>query len=80
MGLENEKRFYSVKEFAGLTGKHRNTIKNYLHGGLVRYVKIQNAILIPASELARIEDAAAFGGTTLAQVAAPAVAVAQAEA
>lgn len=70
-----EKRFYTVKEFAGVTGKHTNTIKNYLHGGLIRYTKLQNSILIPASELARIEDAAAFGGTTLAQVAAPAVEV-----
>lgn len=73
-----EKRFYTVKEFAGLTGKHRNTIKNYLHGGLVRYVKIQNAILIPVDELARLEASAVFGGTTLAQVAAPVVAQAEA--
>ena len=61
-----EKRFYTVKEFAGLTGRHKNTIMNYLHGGLVRFVKNQNGILIPVGELARLEEASTFGGTTLA--------------
>ena len=63
-----EKRFFTVKEFAELTGKHKNTIKNYLGKGLVRFVKIQNGILIPVEELSRIEGAAAFGGTVLAPV------------
>lgn len=63
-----EKQFYTIKEVAALTGKHRNTIRNYLDGGLIKYVKIQNAVLIPCAEIERITQAAAFGGAILAPV------------
>lgn len=72
-----EKRFLSIADFSEQTGLCKQTIKSHLKNGIIRYAKIANRVLIPASELDRIEQASAFGGAVLAPVVAESVEVAR---
>lgn len=64
-----EKVFVSRKEAAKALGVCIHTLETYFRSGYVRFIKIQNRVLVPVSELTRLQDAATFGGTILAPIA-----------
>ena len=50
-----EKRFFSIVEFSVKIGTHANSVRNWLKEGKIKSVKMGTRVLIPASELDRIE-------------------------
>lgn len=53
--LEN-RVYYSVSEFAKILGVHRNTVRNYVKKGMIRYIQVGDRaiIRIPVNELDRV--------------------------
>lgn len=53
--LENRK-YYTVSEFAKLLGVHRNTVRNYANKGMIRFIQAGNraSLRIPVTEFDRL--------------------------
>jgi excisionase family DNA binding protein len=49
------RRAYSMGEFGHFYGISRDTIKRHVKNGLIKTIRVGGRILIPASELDRIE-------------------------
>ena len=53
--MEEERIFYTVKECAEKLRVHENSIRKWVKLGTIRGVKIQARLLIPVSEVIRLE-------------------------
>jgi excisionase family DNA binding protein len=49
-----EKRFLSVKQFETMFGIHPDTVRRGIKAGSIRFARIGDRILIPASEAERL--------------------------